>query len=216
MTCGIKSARRKERDAKGAGRAYSSTRLVRLSPIHRVLKGAKGALPNMKGVWAGRAAAPVTHAICAAGEPSPLKSQCVVRTSVLGSWGNAMRDAVRNKEVYKGAVRLPKVLVLIVLFTPDIAVRAVPPRRAGAGRHATRRGAAAAVEARARGARVGGRRGRIRGFQNLGRGGAREVSTLEYPFVRGEGVVNGLSSTLMFGRLAMGFANVRASRYGIR
>ena len=44
-----------------------------------------------------------------------------------------------------------------------------------------------------------------------------------YPFVWRKGVLNGYSSTrvslwdsLMFGRLAMGFANVRASRYGIR
>ena len=42
-------------------------------------------------------------------------------------------------------------------------------------------------------------------------------STLEYPFARDKGVLNGYSSTrvslwasLMFGRLAMGFANVRA------
>ena len=42
-------------------------------------------------------------------------------------------------------------------------------------------------------------------------------STLEYPFVWGKSVLNGYSSTrvslwdsLMFGRLAMGFANVRA------
>ena len=48
-------------------------------------------------------------------------------------------------------------------------------------------------------------------------------STLEYPFVWRKGVLNGYSSTrvslwdsLMFGRLAMGFANGRASRYGIR
>ena len=35
--------------------------------------------------------------------------------SVLGSWGNAMRGAVRNKERWKGAqVRLPKILVLII------------------------------------------------------------------------------------------------------
>ena len=31
---------------------------------------------------------------------------------VLGSWGNAMRDAVRNKGRWKGAVRIPKILVL--------------------------------------------------------------------------------------------------------
>ena len=52
---------------------------------------------------------------------------------------------------------------------------------------------------------------------------ARHGGDLEYPFVRGKGVLNGYSSTrvslwdsLMFGRLAMGFANVRASRYGTR
>ena len=32
--------------------------------------------------------------------------------SVLGSWGKAIRDAVRNTERWKGAVRLPKILVL--------------------------------------------------------------------------------------------------------
>ena len=32
--------------------------------------------------------------------------------SVLGSWVKTMRDAVRNKERWKGAVRLPKILVL--------------------------------------------------------------------------------------------------------
>ena len=43
------------------------------------------------------------------------------------------------------------------------------------------------------------------------------LSTLRYPFVWGKGVLNGYSSkcvslwdSLMFGRLAMGFANVRA------
>ena len=43
------------------------------------------------------------------------------------------------------------------------------------------------------------------------------LSTRRYPFVWGKGVLNGYSSTrvslwdsLMFGRLAMGFANVRA------
>ena len=48
-------------------------------------------------------------------------------------------------------------------------------------------------------------------------------STLEYPSVWGKGLLNGYSSTrvslwdsLMFGRLAMGFANARASRCGIR
>ena len=30
--------------------------------------------------------------------------------SVLGSWGKTTRDAVRNKERWKGAVRLPKIL----------------------------------------------------------------------------------------------------------
>ena len=49
------------------------------------------------------------------------------------------------------------------------------------------------------------------------------LSTLRCPFVWMKGVLNGYSSTrvslldsLMFGRLAMGFATVRASRYGIR
>ena len=48
-------------------------------------------------------------------------------------------------------------------------------------------------------------------------------STRRHPFVWRKGVLNGYSSTrvslwdsLMFGRLAMGFANVTASRYGIR
>ena len=55
--------------------------------------------------------------------------------------------------------------------------------------------------------------------------------TLEYPFVWRKGVLNGYSSTrvslfcmvkwvlkgvLEYARLAMGFANVRAPRYGIR
>ena len=49
---------------------------------------------------------------------------------------------------------------------------------------------------------------------------AEHIVPFRYPFVRGKGVLNGYSSTrvspwdsLMFGRLAMGFANVRASRY---
>ena len=37
--------------------------------------------------------------------------------------------------------------------------------------------------------------------------------TLEYPFVWGKG---GTTRVLEYSRLAMGFANVRASRYGIR
>ena len=32
--------------------------------------------------------------------------------SVLGSWAKTMRDVVRNKERWGGAVRLPKILVL--------------------------------------------------------------------------------------------------------
>ena len=38
--------------------------------------------------------------------------------SVLGSWVKTMRDAVRNKERWKGAVRLPKILVLTVVRFP--------------------------------------------------------------------------------------------------
>ena len=57
----------------------------------------------------------------------------------------------------------------------------------------------------------------------VNRGPSFALSTLRYTFVWGKGVINRYSSTrvslwdsLMFGRLAMGFANVRASRYGIR
>ena len=44
---------------------------------------------------------------------SPHACTEVRRESVIGSWGKAMRGAVRNKERWgKGAVRLPKILVL--------------------------------------------------------------------------------------------------------
>ena len=40
------------------------------------------------------------------------------KPSVLGSWVTPMRDAVRNKERWgKGAVRLPKILVLTCVLT---------------------------------------------------------------------------------------------------
>ena len=46
-------------------------------------------------------------------QSSPIDYQPNPRgTSVLGSWGNTTRGAVRNKEWWKGAVRLPKILVL--------------------------------------------------------------------------------------------------------
>ena len=34
--------------------------------------------------------------------------------AVLGSWGNTMRGAVRNKDSENGAIRLPKILVLTI------------------------------------------------------------------------------------------------------
>ena len=64
-------------------------------------------------------AAHVAHSIRSRlGEAMQLRSSCHAGRcsrprSVLGSWGKAMRDAVRNKERWeKGAVRLPKILAL--------------------------------------------------------------------------------------------------------
>ena len=44
--------------------------------------------------------------------PPMRRKQGADASSTLGSWGKTMRDAVRNKERGKGAVRLPKILVL--------------------------------------------------------------------------------------------------------
>ena len=82
-------------------------------------------------------------------------------SSVLGSWGNAMRDAVRNRERGKGAVRLPKILVLLrrelkVLWTYHaLGVQPVPyvcPRRGCAAQEVRSPRPTGALRGEARGA----------------------------------------------------------------